>query len=91
MLKGKEDNIASPEKLVQVKGGNAGMTKGGTGDVLAGLCTALFSTNNSPLSAAYTASVLNKKAGETIFKKMRHYFSSEDLAEALGSTAAKMV
>ena len=38
LLKGKIDAIISKDKIMLVKGGNAGMTKGGTGDVLAGLC-----------------------------------------------------
>lgn len=88
LLKGKEDILASPAKTMSIKGGNAGMTKGGTGDVLAGLLCALFSTNPSPLSAAYTASVLNKKTGGRLFRERKHYFSSEDLADGLAKTAS---
>ena len=35
-VKGEIDFIASKKKIERVEGGNAGMTKGGTGDVLAG-------------------------------------------------------
>src|SRR3989344_9680797 len=38
LLKGKIDVIISKDKIIYNKTGNAGMTKGGTGDVLAGLC-----------------------------------------------------
>src|SRR3989344_3737478 len=38
LLKGKVDVIISKNKIFYNKTGNAGMTKGGTGDVLAGLC-----------------------------------------------------
>jgi NAD(P)H-hydrate epimerase len=38
LLKGKIDIIISKDKVFFNKTGNAGMTKGGTGDVLAGLC-----------------------------------------------------
>ena len=90
LLKGKRDAIASPGKLIYVSGGNAGMTKGGTGDVLAGLCAALFSHPDcpSPLSAAYSASVINKKAGDLLYIAFGPNFSSEDLAGEL-SFAAK--
>jgi NAD(P)H-hydrate epimerase len=63
------------------------MTKGGTGDVLAGLCAALFSTAPTPLSAAYTASVLNKRAGEVLSNIYGMHFCSEDLAEELAFAA----
>ncbi|MCX6772883.1 MAG: NAD(P)H-hydrate dehydratase [Candidatus Micrarchaeota archaeon] len=55
LLKGKKDLVASGAKSAYVTGGNAGMTKGGTGDVLAGLCAALFSHPNCPsgMHAAY--------------------------------------
>ena len=90
LLKGEKDIIASGGKIVRVAGGNAGMTKGGTGDVLAGLCTALFSQCEDPICAAYTASLLNKRAGEALFKKYKYNFSSEDLAGELAIVSAKL-
>jgi len=90
LLKGVRDIVASGGKLVRVKGGNAGMTKGGTGDVLAGLCAALFSSCDSPLRAAYTASRLNKRAGELLFRHYHYNFSSEDLADELAYAAVHM-
>ena len=90
LLKGVRDIVASHGKLVKVKGGNAGMTKGGTGDVLAGLCAALFSRCDDPLRAAYTASRLNKRAGELLYKHYRYNFSSEDLADELAYAAVHM-
>jgi len=90
LLKGERDIIASCGKVVHVEGGNAGMTKGGTGDVLAGLLAAIYSRNGSALSAAYTASYLNKKAGEMLFRCFGYNFSSEDLAGELAFVAAAM-
>lgn len=90
LLKGETDIIACCGKVVKVAGGNAGMTKGGTGDVLAGLCAALFSTCQFPLRAAYSASRLNKRAGELLFLAFRHNYSSEDLAGELSFAAAGM-
>ena len=87
LLKGEKDVVASGCRLVKVKGGNAGMTKGGTGDVLAGLCTALFSICDNPLRVAYTASRLNKRAGELLFRHYKYNFSSEDLADELAYAA----
>ena len=90
LLKGVQDAVASGGKLACVKGGNAGMTKGGTGDVLAGLCAALFSRCDDPLRAAYTASRLNKRAGELLYKHYHYNFSSEDLADELAYAAVHM-
>jgi len=89
LFKGQEDVIASGGKIARVAGGNAGMTKGGTGDVLAGLVAALYShpSCHSPLRAAYSASYLNKRAGGMLFRVMKYNFSSEDLALELAHAA----
>lgn len=90
LLKGKEDIVAFNGKSLLVKGGNAGMTKGGTGDVLAGLCAALFSTCPSPMRSAYSASLLNKRAGEMLYRIYGYNFCSEDIAEELPFVAASL-
>jgi hydroxyethylthiazole kinase-like uncharacterized protein yjeF len=78
LLKGKEDVICSPEKSVKVFGGNAGMTKGGTGDVLAGLVAALACKNDLFL-AATAGAYFNKRAGESLFEKFGYTFNASDL------------
>ena len=70
-------------KLRRVEGGNAGMTKGGTGDVLAGLTAALYCKNDDPFLVAKSASYINKKAGESLFKKVGYYFNASDLADEI--------
>ena len=88
LLKGKTDILASQGKLVHITGGNAGMTKGGTGDVLAGLACALYSRTDSSIQAAYTAAFLNKRSGELLFRIFGPNYSSEDLADELIYVAA---
>ncbi len=89
LFKGKEDTVGSMGKLERVKGGNPGMTKGGTGDVLAGLLAAVYSHKecSDPMKAAFTASYLNKRAGDMLFRIMNCNFSSEDLAHELAHAA----
>lgn len=82
LLKGKEDIVCSPHHCISITGGNAGMTKGGTGDVLAGLVAALSCKNEMQL-AAKAGSFFNKKAGEALFNKVGYYFNASDLAEEL--------
>ncbi len=82
LVKGEHDVVSSPDTTVRISGGNAGMTKGGTGDVLAGLVAALY-TKNDAFLAACSASYINKKAGESLAKKMGIYFNASDLASEI--------
>ncbi len=82
LSKGEVDIVASPNETVKVSGGNAGMTKGGTGDVLAGLTAALYSKNDAYL-ASCAASYINKKAGESLEKSMGLYFNASDLSDEI--------
>ena len=82
LLKGEKDIICSPLEGVEIAGGNTGMTKGGTGDVLAGLVAALACKNDLFL-AATTGAYINKKAGEELFEKVGYYFNASDLADEI--------
>ncbi|MBD3389815.1 NAD(P)H-hydrate dehydratase [Candidatus Micrarchaeota archaeon] len=82
LKKGKVDIITDGKKMVKNRKGNAGMTKGGTGDVLSGLTAALFCMN-SPLVAAASAAFLTGYAGDLLFKKQKYAYCASDLAEAL--------
>jgi NAD(P)H-hydrate epimerase len=82
LLKGEEDLVCSSESCVRISGGNAGMTKGGTGDVLSGLVAGLACKNDLWISAL-AGSYFNKKAGESLYKKVGYYFNASDLAEEI--------
>jgi hydroxyethylthiazole kinase-like uncharacterized protein yjeF len=82
LVKGQTDIICSPHESIVVRGGNAGMTKGGTGDVLAGLTAALY-CKNDPFLSATAASFFNKKAGESLFENVGYYFNSTDLVNEI--------
>lgn len=90
VLKGMEDVVASPTESVSISGGNAGMTKGGTGDVLAGLIAALYTKNEAFLSAT-AGSYINKKAGEALAQTMGLYFNAEDLALQIPKTMKELI
>ncbi len=82
LLKGDTDVTCSPDACVEITGGNAGMTKGGTGDVLAGLVGAL-ACKNDLLLATQAGSYFNKKAGEALFERVGYYFNASDLANEI--------
>lgn len=90
LLKGEVDYVCNHAQSIEVTGGNAGMTKGGTGDVLAGLVAALYAKNDAFLSAC-SASFINKKAGESLFERVGLYFNASDLVNELPGVMKKYI
>lgn len=83
LLKGERDIACPPTGGCRaIEGGNAGMTKGGTGDVLAGLIAAL-ACKNDPFLATIAGSFINKKAGDALFARVGPYFNATDLADQI--------
>ncbi|OGG04171.1 NAD(P)H-hydrate dehydratase [Candidatus Gottesmanbacteria bacterium RBG_16_52_11] len=89
LLKGPFDIVCSPTANRRIDGGNAGMTKGGTGDVLAGLIAAL-ACKNDPFLAACAGSYANKLAGDELYKTVGPYFNATDLSGQIPRTLAAM-
>ncbi|OGJ21617.1 MAG: NAD(P)H-hydrate dehydratase [Candidatus Pacebacteria bacterium RIFCSPHIGHO2_01_FULL_46_10] len=85
VLKGQHDVVAMGEQREEIDGGNEGMTKGGTGDVLAGLIAALYCTNDA-FPSAVVGSYLNKTAGDVLYKKVGPFFNSSDVVHQLPET-----
>ena len=83
LLKGKVDSILSASKIVFNSTGNAGMTVGGTGDVLAGLCAGLASQMRSPFSAACAAAYINGALGDRLHKSMGNGYIASDLVNLI--------
>jgi hydroxyethylthiazole kinase-like uncharacterized protein yjeF len=86
VLKGAVDYICDASHcLANSRVGNAGMTKGGTGDVLAGLTTALAAKNDLFLSAC-AAAYINRLAGDRLFKRVSYYYNASDLIDEILQT-----
>ena len=64
LVKGPWDIISNQGKIKINKTGIPEMTRGGTGDVLAGLAASLLSRTTTPFYAATSAAFINGKAGE---------------------------
>lgn len=91
VLKGHVDIIGTPTgQLNYNQTGNAGMTKGGTGDVLSGLIAALFCKNDA-FTAAAAGAYINGRAGDELYKKVGPFYDAEDLAEQVPKTMWKMI
>ncbi len=64
---------------------NQGMTKGGTGDVLAGLVAALACKNDA-FTAAVAGARINGNAGNLLKKRFGYNYCASDLAEMLAES-----
>lgn len=78
LLKGVIDMISNGEEVFANRTGNAGMTVGGTGDVLAGLVAALYAKHNS-LQAACAAAFINGSAGDRAFREFGYGLLASDV------------
>ena len=91
VLKGPTDVIALPSgKIFLNKTGNAGMTKGGTGDVLAGLIAGVYATNDA-LIATSAGTYVNGAAGDELYKKVGTFYDAEDLMNQIPITMHKIL
>lgn len=83
ILKGHVDILFSPSgEVAYNKTGNAGMAKGGTGDVLSGLVGA-FLTKNDSWIASKAAIFINGFAGDLAYKEFGFNFSATDIVPYL--------
>lgn len=85
VLKGVKDYISSGDELKVNITGNAGMTKGGTGDVLAGLIAAL-ACKNDLLLAASAGAFISGLAGDRLKKRVSYYYNASDLIDEIPRT-----
>ena len=92
LLKGKIDEIISKDKTFYNKTGNAGMTKAGTGDVLAGLVVGFLAKSQDMFKSAVAASYINGWIGDQILKRKKGYtFLASDIVEDLGKISKMKV
>lgn len=83
LVKGPYDYISNGKEIKINKTGCPEMAVGGTGDILAGLCTSFLATENSPFQAACSAAFLNGLLGEYTKENYNTKFTSMDMIERL--------
>jgi hydroxyethylthiazole kinase-like uncharacterized protein yjeF len=79
VVKGPITFVYSPNDCIEAPGGNPGLTKGGSGDIEAGLTVAILAKND-PFLAAASSSYVVKKAADELYKKVGVNYNSDDLA-----------
>ena len=90
LLKIVDDIISDGQKTYVVRGGNAGLVKGGSGDILSGLAASLAVKNNS-LDAAVLASYLIKKTADLLFKSKGYWYNNDDIMSSLPMVFRKLI
>ncbi len=83
LLKGKWDIISDGKEVAISKAGSPYLSKGGTGDTLAGICGAFLARGINPFTAAQAAAYINSLAGDAAAKKLGESVSPIDLIESI--------
>jgi NAD(P)H-hydrate epimerase len=92
LLKSPTDVIASPQGEVALnKTGNAGLTVGGSGDVLAGVIASLIAQKATPFDACKIAAFLIGYTGDFLYKQKDFCYSATDLALELPFTIRQIL
>ena len=80
LLKGATDVVISRNKISYNRTGNQGMTKAGTGDVLAGLVAGFLAKTQDLYKSAAAGAFVNGLAGDLLLKKKKGYsFIASDI------------
>lgn len=81
LVKGKVDIICSPERTKLNFTGNAGMTVGGTGDVLSGIVGGLLAQKADAFEAAVAGAFVNGACGDFVVSEIGFHMVATDILE----------
>jgi NAD(P)H-hydrate epimerase len=81
LLKGNTDIISDGKQMALSNTGNPFMTKGGTGDTLAGIAGALLARSSTPFEAAAAAAWINGSAGDLAAKEYGESLMAENIID----------
>ncbi|WP_048162164.1 bifunctional ADP-dependent NAD(P)H-hydrate dehydratase/NAD(P)H-hydrate epimerase [Thermoplasma acidophilum] len=91
VLKGQVDVITNGEEVHYAKGGNARMTMGGTGDLLAGIISAFLARSVDPMRACLMGTYLNKALGEAAYSKHGYWYTVTDMISEIPGVMGKYI
>ncbi len=87
LLKAIQDIVSDGTETYIIEGGNQGLTKGGSGDILAGLTVALY-TKNDPVTSAVIASYMEKLAADELKKDSAYWYNMIELIHKIPKVLA---
>lgn len=90
LAKGEVDIVTCDGVREEVPGGTPAMTKGGTGDVLAGIVAGLYAKSPA-LASCMVASQVNKLAGENLANDYGQFYSASDLIVEVQKVLAVLI
>ncbi|MBI2436694.1 MAG: NAD(P)H-hydrate dehydratase [Candidatus Magasanikbacteria bacterium] len=90
VLKGAIDYVSDGKELCENKTGNVGMTKGGTGDVLASTIASFACSNDTMISACAGLYFIGF-VGDKLYEKKGTFYNAEDLIGEMGEGWKKLV
>ena len=85
IVKGQYDLILQGTKFRINKSGNPGMTVGGTGDAMAGICAGLLAHGLNAFDSACLGVFINGLAGDEAYDIKGNGFSATDLVSFIGN------
>jgi len=83
LFKGPVDIISDGSRVKLNEGGNARMTVGGTGDVLAGLTAGFVAQSKDLFYSACAAALVNRAAGDLLRKEKGYSYLASELLDAI--------
>ena len=89
LVKGMIDVISDGKRIKYNRTGNPGMTVGGTGDVLAGICVGLLAKGVEPFDAARMAAYTNGSAGDLAFTEKSYGLLATDVIDNIPSVMCR--
>jgi NAD(P)H-hydrate epimerase len=82
LLKTVFDTVSDGKDFFVIEGGNPGLTKGGTGDILAGLAVSFYSKND-PITSAVVASCVLKRTAEVLSLRQGNWYNINTVIEEI--------
>ena len=90
VLKGRTDSVISKERIAYNKTGNAGMTVGGTGDVLAGMAAGFLAQGCTPFQSACNAAYINGYIGDILHREKGYGFIASEMLDRIPIAMASL-
>ena len=84
------DIVSDGEKAIVIEGGNAGLTKGGTGDILASMASCFY-TRLGGVKSAVLGSYILKKTADELYKEKKFWFNNDDIISGIPKTLAGLL